>query len=104
MRRHAPGTWIEPTGGGFPGEPDADGRYSGNVHFEIGPGGKPFIVRWRAGGRTHPKIQVTASGYAVHNPQSTAMEVRYRADAEPIIIPPGGSSPLLLADLSEVMG
>lgn len=105
MRRHSPGTWIDSTGGGTPGEPDADGRFTGNGHFEIGPGGKSFIVRWRGGQKSPPpRIQSTATGYVVYNPQRTAMEVRlHRADADPITILPGGYLQLPL-DVSGLMG
>jgi hypothetical protein len=91
MRRHPPGTWIDPTGGGSPGEPDSDGRFTGNKHFEIGPGGTSFIVRWRGADKSPPpRLQSTATGYAVYNPQRNAMEVRlHHPDAEPITIAPG---------------
>jgi hypothetical protein len=104
MRRHPPGTWLEPTGGSSPGEPDADGKFSGNKHFEIGPERKPFIVRWRGVRKTPPpRIQSTARGYAVYNPQGGEMEVRlHHADAEPITIPPGGYWHLP-PDVSELM-
>jgi hypothetical protein len=93
MRKPPPGTWIKSTGGSTPGEPDPDGKYSGNQQFGILPDSQTqFIIRWRGGAPAPPpRLQSTVGGYAVYNPQPTVMEVRlHRADAEAITLPPGG--------------